>query len=164
MNNLSTRQWSTPATIAAGTFVSVSGVMMFFGVHNPLELAHEWIGLIFAAAIVFHMLNHWRAVRNYFPKRIALGVVGAVAIAASTLIAASAAQEGGDVMRNVIRSVEGAPLVEVAALLDQSAENLVAKFEAAGYAVESAGESINAIAASNGAQPKTLMLVLFNEL
>ncbi len=46
MKNINTHKWSTPAIIGSGIFVSVSGVLMFLGVHNPLEMAHEWIGLV----------------------------------------------------------------------------------------------------------------------
>lgn len=90
MLNLNTRHWSTPAVIAGGLFMSVSGVMMFFGVHRPLTMAHEWIGLTFVVAILFHLLTHWQGVKGYFSQRAAVGILGLVALAATGLILLSA--------------------------------------------------------------------------
>ena len=90
MFNPNTRHWSTPAVIAAGVFMSVSGVLMFFGVHDPVTMAHEWIGLAFVAAILFHVVAHWRSVKGYFAQPAALGILGAVALAAVGLVLLSA--------------------------------------------------------------------------
>ncbi|AGA91099.1 hypothetical protein Thimo_2362 [Thioflavicoccus mobilis 8321] len=86
MINLNTRQWSTPAVVAAGIFVAVSGVLMLFGVHGPLKHAHEWIGLAFAVAIGFHIATHWRGMKSYFSQRAALSIVAAVALASVGLM------------------------------------------------------------------------------
>ena len=96
MINLNTRQWSTPIVIAAGLFMSVSGVMMFFGVHRPVTLAHEWIGLAFVTATVFHISTHWRGFKSYFSQRAALAIVGAVAVVTCSLILLSASREDGE--------------------------------------------------------------------
>ena len=161
MKSLNTRNWSTPAIIASGIFVAISGVLMFFGIHNPIGLAHEWIGLIFAAAILLHVLNHWRAFNNYFSQKLALGVVGAIAIATSGLVFTSANQEGGDVKMRIIQSIENAPLAEVAALIDQQADDITARFKSAGFEVEATHQSINEIARKNSLEPKRLVMLAF---
>jgi hypothetical protein len=162
MNNLNSRQWSTPAVIAAGVFMSVSGVLMFFGVHDPVTPAHEWIGPAFVVAVVFHISTHWRGFKGYFSQRIALGIVGIVALVAASLILMSATREGGDMGHSVFQAFEHSPLVEVAPLLDESADRLAARFQSNGFKVASTAQSIEEIAASNGVRPPALLHLLFN--
>lgn len=162
MKNLNTRKWSTPVLISAGIFVSISGVLMFFGIRNPLEQAHEIIGLVFAIAIILHIVNNWNAFKYYFTQNFGLGIVGMVAIVSFTFIIVSASQGGGNLMMNIIHSVEGAPLTEVAPLLDQSTENIISSFKASGFVVENPEKSIEEIAAMNDVEPRELMQVIFN--
>lgn len=161
MISLNTRQWSTPAVIAAGVFMSVSGVLMFFGMHDPVTLAHEWIGLAFVVFVVFHITTHWRGFTGYFSRRAALGIIAVVALATASLIGLSASQEGSNVKHQIFATFERAPLTELSPLLDQSAESLVAKLQAGGFKVASTAQSIQEIAARNGAHPPELMHALF---
>lgn len=162
MNNINTRKWSTPMIIGAGLFVSLSGVLMFLHVEGPLELAHEWIGLVFAFGIVLHVLNHWISFKSYFHQRRPLTIIALVVVATTTFIITSATQEGGNLMKNIVHSVEGAPLTEVAPLLDQNVESIVNKFETAGFMVQGPEGSIAEIAATNGVEPKALIHILYN--
>lgn len=163
MNNINTRKWSTPMIIGAGLFVAISGVLMFFHIEAPLEFAHEWIGMVFAIGILLHVLSHWTSFRNYFRQRRPLAVIALVTIATGSLIIASAGEEGGgNLMMSVIRSVEAAPLTEVAPLLDQDAVSIVDKFHSAGFLVDSTERSIAEIATSNQVEPRELIAVLYN--
>ncbi len=162
MTTINLRQWSTPAVIGAGLFVTVSGVLMFLGVRQPIQEAHEWIGLLFVAAIVLHLAHHWRGFTRYFSQPLALGIVGAVALATSALILVSANEEGGHGMHKVMHRIEAAPLAEVAPLLDQSPDQMVARVQAAGYSIADAGQSIADIAAANGKEPRALMSLLLD--
>ena len=163
MKNMNTRKWSTPVIIGSGVFVAVSGVLMFAGVHNPIELAHEWIGLLFATGIVFHVLNHWSAFKNYFSQRMALSVVGAVVLITSGFITVSAMQVEGNPMRRAIHRIEASPVVEVAPLLDETAQSLVARLQAVGLQVKGSEETIEQIARANGSDPHAVMRLLFSE-
>ena len=162
MNNINTRNWSTPMIIGAGLFVSISGVLMFLHIEGPLELAHEWIGLAFALAIVLHVLNHWSAFKNYFRQRRSQAIIATVAVATSTFIIISATQERPSLMMSVIQSVERAPLIEVAPLLNQDAAGILNKFQAAGFAVDSAEKSIAEIATNNEVESRALISILYN--
>lgn len=162
MKTASLRRWSTPAVIGAGLFVAVSGVLMFAGIHDPVEHAHEWIGLVFAAGIALHVLNHWRGFKGYFSQPLALGIVGAVVLATTFLMLPGEEGEGGHGIKGLLHRIEGAPLTQVAPLLDRSPEQVVSDVQAAGYSVLSADQSIATIAAANGAEPKALMRVLLD--
>ncbi|MES9834181.1 MAG: DUF4405 domain-containing protein [Candidatus Thiodiazotropha sp. DIVDIV] len=163
MKNINTRKWSTPVIIGSGLFVAVSGLLMFFGVHNPIELAHEWIGLLFAVGIVLHVLNHWSAFKNYFSKRMGLSLVGAVAIVSSAFVVVSSTQIGGSPMMKIVNSLEASPLSEVAPLLDESTQSVVSRFQAAGFRVDGSESTIKEIAVVNGSEPKALIKLLFSE-
>lgn len=164
MKTISLRQWSTPLIIGSGLFVAVSGVLMFLGIHNPVQEAHEWIGLVFAASIGLHVVNHWRGFRNYFSQPLALGIVAAVALATGAFLLASATEQGGGHggIQTVLHSIERAPLAELAPLLDQSKDQLIARVQAAGFRVAGADASIEEIASVNGADPKAVVKLLFN--
>lgn len=162
MNRVYTRKWSTPIVIGSGIIVAISGVLMFFGVHNPIQLAHEWVGIAFAAGIVLHILNHWPAFKNYFSHRQALNILGSVGIVSFLLIGSSMTDTGGSPVESMIQSYVSSPLTEVAPLLDQQAEGVVAKIESAGFIVGDASMSIKQIAAANNTHPKALMSALFN--
>lgn len=164
MNMLSnTRKWSTPVIIGTGVFVSVSGIMMFFGVHNPIELAHEWIGLLFAFAIFFHAANHWPTFRKYFSQRVAIGILSVITITISGFIFASLTQDGGNVLMNVIHSIESSPLSEVSLLLNSSPENVIANLELSGFSVSGIEQTLHEIAVANGSDSKELMGLLFSK-
>ncbi|MBK1650427.1 DUF4405 domain-containing protein [Rhabdochromatium marinum] len=162
MISSNTRQWSTPGIIAAGVFVSVSGVLMFFGMHDPVKLAHEWIGLAFAVLVGLHVATHWRGVKNYFSQRMALGIIGVIALATVSLIAVSVGHEGSNARHRILHSFMRAPLTEIAPLLDDSADRLAAKLQSKGFKVASTAQSIEEIASRNGTRPPELMHTLFN--
>ena len=162
MNRVNTRKWSTPIVIGSGMFVAISGALMFFGIHNPIELAHEWVGMAFAAGIVFHILNHWPAFNNYFTQKQSLNIIGTLGISAFVLIGASMASTVGSPVEGMIQSYVSSPLTEVAPLLDQETNGVMAKIESAGFSVKDANMSIKQIAAANNTDPKTLINALFN--
>jgi hypothetical protein len=162
MNRVYTRKWSTPIVIGSGIFVAISGVLMFFGIHNPIQLAHEWVGMAFAVGIGLHILNHWPAFKNYFSQKQALNILGTVGIATFLLIGSSMTGTGGSPVEGMIQSYVSSPLTEVAPLLDQNTEGVMAKIESAGFNVEDANMSIKQIADANNAHPKVLMSALFN--
>lgn len=159
--NSNTRQWSTPGVIAGGIFMSLSGVLMFFGMHDPIALAHEWIGLAFVAFVVFHVATHWRGFASYFSRRAALAIIACVALVTAALIGLSASHESGNMKHRMFQAFERAPLTDLARLLDDNAERLAAKLQAGGFEVANTDQSIAEIAARNGVRPPELMHRLF---
>jgi hypothetical protein len=161
MKNLNTRKWSTPVTIGSGIFVTITGILMFFGVHGPLGLAHEWIGLIFAAAILLHVLNHLRAFSNYFSQRFAVSIVALTFVASSAFLSFGAVSGGGNPMMGMVKRIEASPLTEVAPLIDQSPEAVLKIIQSAGYTVTGVDASLQEIATANGTQSRALIEVIF---
>ena len=108
------------------------------------------------------MLNHWKPFKSYFSKRLAVSIVGSVALVTCVFIIASATQGSGNIMMAIIHSFEESPIAEVAPLLDQKSESIINKFKAAGFVVEVPDETIKDIASNNEVEAKTVMRVLFN--
>ena len=123
--------------------------MMFFGIHQPVEQAPEWIGLIFAAGIAAHLLTHWRGFKGYFSQPLALGIVGALVLAAAVLMLPGGESGRGGGMKGLIHRVETVPLAQVAPLFNAEPDRIVTAVRAAGLSVVDAKQSIAAIAAAN---------------
>ncbi|MEJ2621147.1 MAG: DUF4405 domain-containing protein [Candidatus Thiodiazotropha sp.] len=163
MKNLSTRKWSTPLVIGSGLIVALSGVLMFFGVHNPIEMAHEWVGLLFVVAIGLHVLTHWGGFKRYFFQPIALSLVGSVALVSSAFIFLSLSDAGGSPMMNILRSIESSSVEEVARLLNEPAHSVVLRLQAEGLSVDNSDRTIVEIAKANDREPRALMKLLFSQ-
>jgi hypothetical protein len=163
MKSLNTRKWSTPLIIGSGLVVALSGVLMFFGVHNPIEMAHEWVGLLFAVAIGLHVLNHWGGFKKYFFQPVALSLVGSVALVSSAFIFLSMTGAGGSPMMNIVRSIESSPVEEVAPLLNESPQSVLLRMQAAGLSVDNSNSTIVEIAKANDREPHALMQLLFSQ-
>lgn len=154
------RLLSTPAVIGAGLVVAVSGVMMFFGLHQPVARAHEWIGLAFALAIAAHIATHWRGVKGYIKQPLAIGIVAALALATSFLLLPT--DQGGHGIKGLIHNIEAAPINQIAPLLERSPNQLLSTLSNAGFEVQDGQQSVAAIAAANGSEPKTLLRLLLD--
>ncbi|MCG7872891.1 MAG: DUF4405 domain-containing protein [Candidatus Thiodiazotropha lotti] len=163
MKNLNTRKWSTPLIIGSGLVVAVSGVLMFFGLHNPIQLAHEWVGMVFAIAIGLHVLHHWGGFKKYFAQPMALSLVGSVALVSSAFIFLSFTDAGASPMMNIVMSIESSPVDEVAPLLNETPRSVVTRMEAAGFKVEGSADTILEIANANDREPRALMELLFSQ-
>ncbi|MEW8208101.1 MAG: DUF4405 domain-containing protein, partial [Candidatus Thiodiazotropha taylori] len=163
MNNLNTRKWSTPLIIGSGLVVAISGVLMFFGLHNPIQLAHEWVGMAFALAIGLHVLNHWGGFKKYFSQPVALGLVGSVALISSAFMAFSLTDAGASPMMSIVMSIESSSVDEVAPVLNETPRSVVARMETAGLKVEDSTDTIIEIANANDRDPRALMKLLFSQ-
>ena len=73
----SLRDWSTPLIIGGFTPMGVTGVLMFFHLHTPLnKVLHEWGGLVFVMIAFAHIVSHFRSFRLHFRDPVKLGLIG----------------------------------------------------------------------------------------
>ena len=71
----SLRDWSTPLIIGGFTLMGVTGVLMFFHLHTPLnKVLHEWGGLVFVMIAFAHIVSHFRSFRLHFRDPVKLGL------------------------------------------------------------------------------------------
>jgi hypothetical protein len=61
------RTWLSPATAITFAAVAATGILMLVEVESaPIKGIHQWIGLAFAIAGLFHLILNWRAFIRYF--------------------------------------------------------------------------------------------------
>jgi hypothetical protein len=60
------RKYATPLSLVTGLAVSVTGLMMLFGIRGEMGDLHEWIGVAFVAAILMHIVRNWRGLGAMF--------------------------------------------------------------------------------------------------
>lgn len=161
------RNYATPLSLVTGVAVSVTGLMMLFGVRGPIGEVHEWIGVAFVAAIVMHIVRNAKALGFIFrsPGPASVAVVGALAMA--VVIAVSfpmgggrghGGQQGGPWM--VANQVAEVPLAVSAPALGLTAEDAVARLRAAGAEVDGPTDSLAHIARDHGQPLPRLFNVL----
>ncbi len=158
---LKTRPWSTPATMAAGIFVVITGLLMFFVAERPFKFAHELVGIAFSLAVLLHVLSHWRAFRRYFSQRLAIGVLSVVWLAAAGLITASAVRNLGEVEDLIVARMEDAPVALLAPIVGMEVGGLVERLARDGYVVDQPGMSVQELAERHGAESDDILLSVF---
>ena len=162
MKPITTRAWSTPLIIACSLVVAISGILMFFHwAEGSVKSMHEWLGLLFVAAIVLHLLNHWRPFSRYFSDQQAIAVLAVVfSLAAGWLAVGGDEGKGKNPMRQLAAKVQQAPLTSVAILMNQSSAEAIAQLQLAGIQTASELQSLEEIADANQRSPNELLRLL----
>ena len=161
MRNLRIRHWSTPATIGAGIFVAVTGLLMFFVAERPFKFAHELVGIAFSLAVVLHVLSHWRSFRRYFSERLALRVLTLVWTVAGGLVAASALRNIADPEDLIVERMDGVPLELLAPVVGMETGKLLERLADDGYAADEPGMSVRELAERHGAESDDVLMSVF---
>ncbi|WP_419859614.1 DUF4405 domain-containing protein [Candidatus Palauibacter sp.] len=161
MRNLRIRHWSTPATIGAGIFVALTGLLMFFVTERPFKFAHELVGIAFSVAVVLHVLSHWRSFRRYFSKRLAVGVLALVWTAAGGLIAASVLRNIAEPEDLIVARLDGVPIELLAPVVGMDVGELLERLANDGYAADESGMSVRELADRHGAESDDVLLSVF---
>lgn len=162
MKAFNTRRWSTPLIIGSSVVVAISGVLLFFHLSEGLlKSMHEWLGLLFVAAIALHVLNHWNPFSRYFQQKTARWIIGLVLVTAMGWIGLSSFETGQEhPAKRLVARVQNAPLTVVAELSQQSSAQIIAALQQAGFKISGPEQSINQIAQANNANPFRVIDIL----
>ena len=159
MKAITTRTWSTPLIMGSALVVAISGVMLFYHLQSGLvKSMHEWLGLLFVAAIVLHVLNHWMPVSRYLKNRQALGIIAVVVITAAGWIITNGTTEENPAKR-LFAKAQQAPLSAIAGLQSEPVEHIVGRLQMAGITVISEQQSVADIATKNRRNPMELISI-----
>lgn len=132
MNLKKTRSWSTPLVIGSGLFVSLSGIAMLAELDERLKFAHEWVGLVFAVGIFFHVANHFVPFKRYFKDFRAQHVMAwIVSLAAILLVLTFAFPDEGD--DELAKAFSNSSLEVIAPVIGKSVEDVTTILEKAGH-------------------------------
>lgn len=152
------RRYATAMTMVLFLIAAASGVLMFFHIDGHLLFKlHAYLGLVFVAAALLHVIRNRTAFAKVAKARRTGVLVGLAAVVAAGFIgSASLRANGGDPVFALARAAERAPLSAVAPVLGVSAEDLVARLHAAGVMVADAGQSVVQLAAAQGTDARRL--------
>jgi Na+/melibiose symporter-like transporter len=142
---------ATSLTTFAFIVMGTTGVLMYFHIlDNYTKELHEILGLAFVAIIFAHVFFNWKAMRNYFSKKIFY--ISAGIISAISLGFILNAPTGPDVKRILINSVLDNPIKKTAVLFVDSYDIAKKKLEDSGLVVEG-DKSLKEIAMINQTSP-----------
>lgn len=97
MNNssLTNRSWVSPAAAISFLALSVTGILMYFHIFSAgIKSLHIWIGFVFVAVGVVHLILNWRAFASLFRLKTAiLATVATIALSAGLVLTAGSRSE-----------------------------------------------------------------------
>ncbi|WP_321311526.1 DUF4405 domain-containing protein [Halarcobacter sp.] len=139
--------------------VAVSGLMLYFKIFNSqVKELHEILGLAFVAAAVLHVTANWKAMKNYFTKKIFISAA-LVVVVISGLFISQNLDKGADPKGTALRSIINAPL-------DASLKVLAVDYDEAMMRLENANiknlnkKSLGEIAKANGDSPFKIIAII----
>ncbi|MCG8490041.1 MAG: hypothetical protein MI743_00365 [Sneathiellales bacterium] len=159
MNLRKTRTWSTPLVIGSGLFVSLSGLAMFAGLELKLKFAHEWLGLVFATGIFFHIGNHFTPFKRYFQDFKAQHVMAWVAsLAAILLVLTFTLPDQGE--EGLAKAFSNSSIEIIAPVIGKPVEEIVDILEKTGLQQVTGQKTLGEIAELNSSEADDLMDLL----
>ncbi len=154
------RQMVTPVTTIVFAVSSVTGLMLFLHWNGTMvKTAHEWLGLVFAGAGLWHLGRNWKAFAGYLRRpasQWALGASLAVTLAVIALTGTTSSSGGPGA---VFRALSAAPLAQAAPALGLSPDQALMRLAAA--RIEAAPEDkLSDIAGRAGVSPMEVAALL----
>ena len=163
------RNYATPLSFVAFLAAGVTGVMLFLGIGSrELGDLHEWLGLLFVAAMILHFVRNWRGMLAMLSTARAKAIITGLGAVAAVLIAVhgfggDGGRHGGGPHR-VISRLASAPIAKLAPALGMSSDEAVARLKSGGVAVAGPGQSLAEIADEQNVRlPRLLNLVLMEK-
>lgn len=145
------RRYATPLSLVTGLAVSITGIMMFFGIRGGLGDIHEWIGWAFVIASLMHILRNWRALLGMMKPWTSKVIVVVLGAALAALVVSqmpsgghSGGHEGGPWL--VVNRVSAVPITISAPTLGMTPQQVIAKLKAKGITVDDSQKSLADIA------------------
>ncbi len=129
------RKWATPLTVGSFLVMGVTGTLMFFHLDSGLnKTVHEWAGWAMLLGVGAHLAINWRAFMGYFKRPVALGVMGAGALALAISFV-PLGQGSGSPVPLVMGALFDAPIEQVIALGRMSEAEGIAALATAGVII-----------------------------
>ncbi len=159
MKNFKIRDYATSFTTLMFLVIGISGLMMYFHFYDKyVKELHEIIGLVFVTVALFHVLANWKAMKNYFSKKVFLFAVASTIVVSSVFVINSLGK-GDNPKKMLIGKVLNTPTTISFKLLNGDYEKAIEKLKAQNIIV-SEGKSINAIAKENNTSPFRIVSII----
>jgi hypothetical protein len=161
------RRFATPLSLVTGVAISITGIMMFFGIRGALNDIHEWIGWAFVAALLMHIVRNWRGVLGMLRPWTSKAVVGVLGMTLAVLVATHLPSGEGGGHRGgpwlIVNRVGTVPITAAAPALGMTSEQAIAKLKAKGITVEGPQQSLADIARKEDTALPRLFALLLND-
>lgn len=158
------REWATPIVMGAFTLSAVTGVAMFFGFKTQTSFTiHEWLGLTFVVGGLTHITVNFAAYKRYLKQPLALTIVLIyVALTVAAFLPLAPKRPANNPLTKMLNALQQASLIELAPVFEQSPQVLVDRLRAAGFQIESAGQSITDFAGADEQRMRALSVIVGN--
>lgn len=153
-------RFATPLITGLFLVSLISGVALFFHwLPGTFHSMHVWLSMVLLIPFVLHVWKNWNSLLGYFKRKtiwvpLAASLVAALPFAVPSLVGASG---GGNPAFRMIPLMTQARLADIAPVLKTTPDALVNKLKQAGHKVESADQSLNAVATASGMPANELL-------
>lgn len=153
------RDIATSLTTIVFFIVGLSGVMLYFKLFDSqVKELHEILGLAFVVAAVLHVFVNWKAMKNYFSKKIFISFVIVLALISGVFISNNLSA-GENPKGLVLKSMIEAPINSSLQVLNVDYDKAMNKLKN-GNITNVDGNSILAIAKANKTSPFKIIAII----
>lgn len=154
------RKHITNLTAALSLVVGVTGIILFFNLaKGPVEAVHEWLGMIFVAAAVLHVVRHRNSFGNLLRQPRTHLLFGLVAMGVAAFVYALPASPPANPFRQIATAAQRAPLNQLAPVIGVSEHELLARLQAGGISAPDSSQSLYGLANTHHTDPMRLMVL-----
>jgi hypothetical protein len=170
------RKYATPLSLVAFLAIAVTGVMLFFDVRSRQLLeVHEWVGVIFVAALLLHVLRNWRGLLAMMSSTQNKAIVGGLGAIALLFVIGSApfgyGGHGGGyghgrqfhASQQVVHRLAEVPIAKLAPALGITGDEVIERLRNGGIAVEGPHQSLADIAAKQNTELQRILGLVMTE-
>jgi hypothetical protein len=148
------REWTTPLVIGIFLLSGVTGIMLFFDKATLLgKNAHMYVGLLFVAGVIAHVISNLFAFKRYLAKtntRVIVGIFAVILVATFGPFGPQMPAGGQQGMRKFMDAALNAPVSELAVLVKRDPNTLVQNLRAAGYDIKDPSQSLISATGATG--------------
>lgn len=156
-------RYATPLTTGLFMVSLVSGVALFFHFGSAaFHSMHEWLSMVLILPFVLHIWKNWRPFLSYF-KRLPMAIALGVSLVAGLVFAWPAitgTATGTNPQVAMIQLVTKGTPAQIAPLLGQSEESLIATLKEKGFTAAETGKSLVDIATASGKGERDVVMTL----
>ena len=163
------RNCATPLSFVTFLAVSVTGLMLMFGVRGPVGDVHEWIGVAFIVTLGLHLLRNWRGMLAMLSLPRSKAIVGGLGVALAVLILAvtpfgSGGQgHGFHGAGQIMHRMAQAPIDKMAPAFGLTGDQAVTRLQHNGIKVSDPQKSLAQVAEENDAELPRLLTVMLSD-
>lgn len=159
------KKYATILSIITSAVMSITGVMVFFHLGNNYVMGlHEWVGMAFVVALLFHVMRHLKPFMKYFTKiRTKVLVVIMICICIGFIAPTVLTPNGGNPLKKFTQASMKAPIFSIAPIVGRDGESLIEMLEKQGITGVTQNQSLQDISKSHNVPIQKLYSIVLNK-